>query len=120
MDEIEQRLRENSERTIKAYEAWVKSEKDGKSTEELQEAVHELRKVASRLEIEMAISERAEMASRPLPVPPHRASKGRNKQRNNHNNEPNNNEKKETPVSTSPAVETKPQRRRIVKKVNPE
>ncbi len=119
MDEIEQRLKENSERTIKAYEAWVKSEKDGKSTEELQEAVHELRKVASRLEIEMAISERAEMASRPLPVPPHRASKGRNRQRNN-NNEVENNEKKEAQTNSSPAVESKPQRRRIVKKLNNE
>jgi hypothetical protein len=39
------------------------------------EAVHELRKVAARLEIEMAISERNEVASKPIPIPSHRANK---------------------------------------------
>lgn len=75
MDEIEQRLRESTDACIKSYESWRAKEKDAGVREALQEAVHELRKVASRLEIEMAISERGEMADRPLPIPPHRSSR---------------------------------------------
>jgi hypothetical protein len=72
MDEIEKRLREGSENCYNCYEAWKKSQKDAKVREDLQEAIHELRKIASRLEIELAISERDEMAQRPIPIPPHR------------------------------------------------
>jgi hypothetical protein len=75
MDEIEQRLRESTDACIKSYESWRSKEKDGAAREALQEAVHELRKVASRLEIEMAVSERNEMAGKPLPIPPHRSSR---------------------------------------------
>lgn len=75
MDEIEQRLRESTDACIKSYEAWRAKEKDGSVRESLHDAVHELRKVASRLEIEMAISERGEMAEKPLPIPPHRSSR---------------------------------------------
>lgn len=75
MDEIEQRLRAGADACIKSYEAWRSKEKDGAAREALMEAVHELRKVASRLEIEMAVSERNEMAGKPLPIPPHRSSR---------------------------------------------
>ncbi len=75
MDEIEQRLRESTDACIKSYESWRAKEKDGNAREALMEAVHELRKVASRLEIEMAVSERNEMAGKPLPIPPHRSSR---------------------------------------------
>lgn len=74
MDEIEQRLRTASEACIKSYEAWRKDQKSIDARENLQEAVHELRKVASRLEIEMAVSERDQMADRPIAIPPHRSS----------------------------------------------
>ncbi len=74
MDEIEQRLRTSSETCIKNYEAWRKDQKNIPAREMLQEAVHELRKVASRLEIEMAVSERDQMSDRPLLIPPHRSS----------------------------------------------
>ncbi len=77
MDEIEKRLREGSENCYNCYEAWKKSQKDTKAREELQEAIHELRKIASRLEIELAISERDEMAQRPIPIPPHRDAQRR-------------------------------------------
>lgn len=77
MDEIEKRLREGADNCIKFYEAWRANEKDSKGREALLEAVHELRKVAARMEIEMAISERNEMAARPIPIPPHRASRKR-------------------------------------------
>lgn len=75
MDEIEKRLRESADACVTSYEAWRKDEKNSKSREELLEAVHELRKVSSRLEIEIAISERQDMAEKPLPIPPHRSSK---------------------------------------------
>lgn len=75
MDEIEQRLRTGADACIKSYEVWRSKEKDSSAREALLEAVHELRKVASRLEIEMAVSERNEMAGKPLPIPPHRSSR---------------------------------------------
>lgn len=77
MDEIEQRLRETADNCIKAYEVWGKSKKNAEARERLQEAVHELRKVAARLEIEVAVSERDEMTQRHIPIPPHRASRRR-------------------------------------------
>ncbi len=77
MDEIEKRLREGSENCYNNYEAWKKNQKDGTAREALQESIHELRKIASRLEIELAISERDEMAQRPIPIPPHRDAQRR-------------------------------------------
>ncbi len=77
MDEIETRLRETSENCFKSYESWRKDQKNGQSRESLQDAIHELRKVASRLEIELAVSERNEMAQKPIPIPPHRDAKHR-------------------------------------------
>jgi hypothetical protein len=77
MDEIEKRLREGSENCYNHYEAWKKNQKDSAAREALQESIHELRKIASRLEIELAISERDEMAQRPIPIPPHRDAQRR-------------------------------------------
>lgn len=77
MDEIEQRLRESAEICFKSYEAWRANENDSVTREALQDAMHELRKVASRVEIELAISERKEMTQRPIPIPPHRDARGR-------------------------------------------
>lgn len=78
MEETQQRLKDAAEACIKAYEIWGGSKKNAEAREQLQEAVHELRKVAARLEIEMASSERDEMTQRPIAVPPHRASRPRN------------------------------------------
>lgn len=77
MDEIEKRLRDATDNTVKFYSAWRTQQKDGKAREELMEAVHELRKIAARLEIEIAVSERNEMSAKPIPIPPHRASRKR-------------------------------------------
>lgn len=78
MDEIHTRLRETSQNCLKAYEEWSGKKKDLKAQEVLHSAIHELRKVSSRLEIELAVNERDQMTSRPLPIPSHRASKGQN------------------------------------------
>ena len=77
MDEIETRLKETADRCIKAYEGWSGAKKDAPLREEMLEAVHELRKVASRLEIVLAASEREDLAQRPIPIPPHRSSRPR-------------------------------------------
>ena len=77
MDEIETRLKEAAEDCIKAYESWNKQKKNHEAREKLQEATHELRKVAARLEIEIAVSERDDMTQRPIPIPPHRSSNRR-------------------------------------------
>lgn len=75
MDEVEQRLKEATDNCLACHAEWNKNRKDSKVREHLMEAVHELRKVAARLEIEIAISERDEMASKPIPIPPHRSNK---------------------------------------------
>lgn len=75
---IEARLKETSEQCLKALEGWTANKKDIKAREALRDTVHELRKVASRLEIDMAVSERDEMAQTPIPIPAHRDSRGRN------------------------------------------
>ena len=75
MEDIQQRLRATADACITSYDAWSKNKKEGGVRETLMEAVHELRKVAARLEIEIAVNERDEMASRPIPIPPHRASR---------------------------------------------
>lgn len=72
MDEIKKRLQETADKCLSCYEAWNKDQKDAPAREALIEAIHEIRKVASRLEIELAISERDEMAQKPIPIPPHR------------------------------------------------
>ncbi len=77
MSEIAQRLKETSENCVSSYEAWEQDQKNSSAREALMEAVHELRKVAARLEIEIAVSERNEMASKPIPIPPHRSSRKR-------------------------------------------
>lgn len=77
MEDIEKRLRESSDTCFASFSLWHKNKKDGPARESLQEAIHELRKVASRLEIELAISERDEMAQKRIPIPPHRDAKRR-------------------------------------------
>lgn len=76
-DEIKQRLKDSADACIQSYEAWFKDKKKAQTREALQEAVHEMRKVASRLEIELATSDRDQMASNPIPIPPHRDARGR-------------------------------------------
>ncbi|MGB1076956.1 MAG: hypothetical protein ACPG05_01505 [Bdellovibrionales bacterium] len=72
MDELATRLKEASDNCMKSYEAWSKDKKSASVREPLQEAVHELRKVAARLEIEVAVSER-DANGKPLPIPGHRS-----------------------------------------------
>ncbi|MEM7650660.1 MAG: hypothetical protein AAF204_01080 [Pseudomonadota bacterium] len=76
-DEINTRLKDSTEKCLKAHEAWSKDKKSASARENLQEAVHELRKVASRLEIEIAVSERDSASQKPMPIPQNRNAKGK-------------------------------------------
>ena len=75
MDDIKQRLHDTSEQCYKSYEAWNDNKKDSAARTNLAEAVHELRRVASRLEIEMAKSESSQSGKNKIAIPPHRDSK---------------------------------------------
>lgn len=77
MEETAQRLRNAADSCIKAYEQWSSGRKNLEAREALQEAVHELRRVNARLEIEVAASERDEMTQRQIPIPPHRSARRR-------------------------------------------
>lgn len=87
MDDIEKRLRDAADNCIKFFSAWQKDKKMGSDRDSLMEAIHELRKVAARLEIDIAVSERTEMGARPLPIPPHRSSGRRSQGDDNIGNE---------------------------------
>jgi hypothetical protein len=76
-EDIKTRLKSTSEQCQTCYEAWSVNNKDAKLREALQDSIHELRKVASRLEIELAISERDDLKQKPLPIPPHRDARAR-------------------------------------------
>jgi len=81
MDDIQQRLKETSDACVASYEIWSVDKKDSKARTDMQEAIHELRKVSSRLEIELAISEREETTMKKIPIPSHRsASRGQSAQ----------------------------------------
>lgn len=86
MDDIEKRLREVADNCVNAYLQWNTAKRDAESREVLQDAIHELRKVSARLEIEIAVSERDEMAQRPIPIPPHRATRKRQNEDDDHGN----------------------------------
>lgn len=73
MDDIKSRLKECSEGCQKGFEEWS-NDKNPQTRENLQESIHELRKVASRLEIEIVMSDRAGSSAKPLPIPSHRSN----------------------------------------------
>ncbi|PCI98278.1 MAG: hypothetical protein COB14_08010 [Alphaproteobacteria bacterium] len=74
MDDIQTRLKETSQNCLVAHEAWDSKKQDKKAQEELHSAIHELRKVSSRLEIDLAVSEREKVTAKPLPIPSHKSS----------------------------------------------
>lgn len=73
MEDIEKRLKEATDACLAAHSEWNSDQKDGSKRESLMEAVHEIRKVSARLEIMIAISERDQMASKPIPIPAHKS-----------------------------------------------
>lgn len=99
---VKERLQATAMTCLESYEAWDKDKKDIGKRETLQEAVHELRKVASRLEIDIAISER-DGQSKPLPIPSHRsAPKGRHNDGGKTEKRP---QRSKKPAAKKPAAE---------------
>jgi hypothetical protein len=119
MDEIETRLKDTSEKCVEAYCAWKEKKNDAELRGGLQEAVHELRKVSARLEIEIATSERDQMTQKPIPVPPHRSARRKGGSPNGQDGGGNAQEPSAPvsapPESTGPKMEIK-RRRRTVRK----
>jgi len=74
-DTIEDRLKETSAICLETYVAWSKDKKDTSAYQSLHSAVHELRKVASRLEIELASSERDSAPRKNIKPPQHKTTK---------------------------------------------
>jgi hypothetical protein len=72
-DETAMRLQETAAKCLSSFDAWNKDLKDNKARESLLEAVHELRKVTSRLEIDIAMNDRKALNAKPLPVPEHKS-----------------------------------------------
>jgi len=95
MDEIQKRLQDATDNCLKAHKAWFDDKKNAQTREGLMECLHELRKVAARLEIEVAISERDQMGARPIPIPSHKSSKIKDRktggQQNSNQQDSNNN-----------------------------
>jgi len=89
MDDIETRLKETSEQCFTCFSVWQKDKKSVENREALQDSIHELRKVASRLEIELALSDRTELAKKPIPIPTHRDASRRSAENGNDGNEGN-------------------------------
>ena len=73
VDEIEARLRTASTACVDAYRSWRTPSIDD-ARRELADAVHELRKVVARIEIELAASRREEHALPPIPLPLNRSA----------------------------------------------
>lgn len=61
-------------RAAEAYTAW-KTNPGEVGMQSLAEALHDLRKVIARMEIEMSASRKQEHAARPIPIPYHRAQR---------------------------------------------
>ena len=74
VDEVEARLRETARGCLAAYRTWRQQPGQG-SIQSLSDAVHDLRKVLARIEIDMSASRREEQVARPIPIPAHRAAR---------------------------------------------
>ncbi len=110
--DIETRLKEATELCLKCHGEWSKNQKDGAIRGNLMEAVHELRKVAARLEIEIAISERNEMTSKPIPIPSHRSNKRQYHDNNSEDNRGNTDGGNRSGGRSKPSGSSRPPRRK--------
>jgi len=76
-----QRLQETAAKCLTSLEAWNSNLKDIDAREALLEAVHELRKVTSRLEIDIAMNDRQVVNAKPIPIPEHKSKIERKNQK---------------------------------------
>ena len=70
---VEQRLSESAAKCLSCWDVWKKDAKNEEAREHLLESVHELRKVAARIEVDVAMAERLNANSKPIPIPEHKS-----------------------------------------------
>ncbi len=76
-----QRLQETAAKCLSSLDAWNGDLKNTEARETLLEAVHELRKVTSRLEIDIAMNDRKAVNAKPIPIPEHKSKMERKNQK---------------------------------------
>lgn len=76
-----QRLQEAAAKCLSTLDAWNKDLSNNDAREALLETVHELRKVTSRLEIDIAMNDRKALNAKPIPVPEHKSKMEKKKQK---------------------------------------
>jgi hypothetical protein len=76
-----QRLQETAAKCLSSLDSWNKDLKDTNAREALLEAVHELRKVTSRLEIDIAMNDRKAVNAKTIPIPEHKSKMERKNQK---------------------------------------
>jgi hypothetical protein len=76
-----QRLQETAAKCLTSLESWNSDLKNIEARESLLEAVHELRKVTSRLEIDIAMNDRKAVNAKPIPIPEHKSKLERKNQK---------------------------------------
>lgn len=76
-----QRLQETAAKCLSSLDTWNKDLKNTEAREDLLEAVHELRKVTSRLEIDIAMNDRKAVNAKPIPVPEHKSKSEKKNQK---------------------------------------
>jgi len=113
MSDVKQRLQETTMSCLEAYDKWSDDQQDSSNRESLQEAVHELRKVAARLEIDIALSDRDGGRNKSIPIPKHRSAS--KKQQSAQDSAPIA-EEENTPAEGDSRVQRRPRKRRPVTK----
>ena len=76
-----QRLQEAAAKCLSTLDTWNKDLSNNDAREALLETVHELRKVTSRLEIDIAMNDRKALNAKPIPVPEHKSKMEKKKQK---------------------------------------
>ena len=72
-EETAMRLQETAAKCLSSLNAWNKDLNNRDAREALLDSVHELRKVTSRLEIDIALNDRKATNAKPMPVPEHKS-----------------------------------------------
>lgn len=80
-DETAMRLQEAAAKCLSSLDAWNTDLNNREAREALLEAVHELRKVTSRLEIDIAMNDRMVTNAKPLPIPEHKSKSEKRSQK---------------------------------------
>lgn len=75
------RLQETAAKCLSSLDAWNKDLNNFEARENLLEAVHELRKVTSRLEIDIAMNDQRAANAKTIPIPEHKSKTEKRKQK---------------------------------------